>query len=246
VILLVDIGNTRIKWRCLNSKHEKICGGGFLSKLATLEFLKDLLQVYSIKSMYLSNVGQETVLTIFKEYSEKNEIKLNLVESQKSMCGLMFAYQEIERLGVDRCLAMIGAYDKRSVMVVDAGSAITVDYVNVKGEHVGGYILPGYEMSRSALLGKTAKVGVMASLGSDEPGTNTESCVNNGFAMLYKSFLDGCMVFAKKIDVNRFVLTGGDAQKFAPLSSEYIECYENLVLDGLQKYSIYYEQIPGV
>jgi type III pantothenate kinase len=125
--------------------------------------------------------------------------------------------------------------------VIDAGSAITADYLNNEGEHLGGYILPGYEMSRRTLLGKTAKIGVMANLGSIVPGINTESCVNNGFAMLYTSLLDGFIKYAKSMGIDRFVITGGDAFMLKKFSTELVEIHENLVLDGLQKYSLCYE-----
>tara|TARA_R110001592_G_scaffold363316_1_gene683697 strand:- start:726 stop:1451 length:726 start_codon:yes stop_codon:yes gene_type:complete len=240
VILLVDIGNTRTKWRCLNDRYLKIGSGEVQNQCVSDQFLEDTLCSYDIQKIYLSNVGQEDGLKVFKDYSVRCKVKLHLVASQKNMCGLLFAYEKIERLGVDRCLAMIGAYEKSAVLVIDAGSAITADYVNSKGEYFGGYIIPGYEMSRGSLLGKTARIGVMAGLGSIEPGTNTESCVNNGFALMYKSLLEGLIVFAKTVDVNRFIITGGDAPMLRSLITESIECHENLVLDGLQKYSLYY------
>jgi type III pantothenate kinase len=241
VILLVDIGNTRIKWRCLNTKRKEVDKGVVEGGLVTYSFLEDMLRDYSIQAIYLSNVGHEVTLKIFKEYVGENGLNLHLVKSQKTMCGLSFAYENIERLGVDRCLAMIGAYKESGVLVIDAGSAITADYLNNEGEHLGGYILPGYEMSRRTLLGKTAKIGVMANLGSIVPGINTESCVNNGFAMLYTSLLDGFIKYAKSMGIDRFVITGGDAFMLKKFSTELVEIHENLVLDGLQKYSLCYE-----
>lgn len=244
--LLVDVGNTRIKWRCLNSKNIELGEGVVLSKSLVKGCLDELFQEYFLEEIYLSNVGQDAVLDVFKEYSESNSINLNVVYPQKVMCGLTFAYKDVDRLGVDRCLAMIGAFNKAGVMVLDAGSAITVDYVNHKGVHLGGYILPGYEMSRSVLFDETAKVNVMGSLGSLEPGTNTESCVSNGFAVLYKSFLEGCMVVAKNLEINKFIFTGGDAKVFAALSSEFVGCCEGLVLDGLEKYSLQSSRVVEV
>ena len=241
MILLVDIGNTRIKWRCLNAKRVEIGKGVQDSASVTFNNLDYILRDFEIRTIFLSNVGQGISLKIIKEYTAVNRINLHLVESKKTMCGIVFSYENIERLGVDRCLAMIGAYEDSGVLIIDAGSAITADYINKEGEHLGGYILPGYAMSRDALLGKTAKIGVMANLGDIIPGINTESCVNNGFAMLYASMLQGFIKYAKAMGIDRFVVTGGDAFMLKELSAESVELHENLVLDGLQKYSLYCE-----
>jgi type III pantothenate kinase len=240
VILLVDIGNSRIKWRCLNAKRKEVARGGVESGLVVYSFLEDMLRDFEVETIYLSNVGHQAALKVFNEYTDEYGLILHIVESQKTMCGLLFAYENIERLGVDRCLAMIGAYKESGVLVIDAGSAITADYLNKEGEHLGGYILPGYEMSRKILLGKTAKIGVMANLGSIVLGTNTESCVNNGFAMLYTSLLEGFIKYAKALGIDKFVVTGGDAFMLKRLSTDLLEYHENLVLDGLQKYSLCY------
>lgn len=244
--LLVDIGNTRIKWRCVSFSGMSVGSGYLLSDVLTLRSLEEVLSCVSFEKIYLSNVGHDSVVTVFKKYVTKNNLKLSLVESQKSMCGLSFAYDDIGRLGVDRCLAMIGAFDGGGVLVIDAGSAITADFIGDQGEHFGGYILPGYEMSRSVLLGKTAKVGVLADLGGLVPGQNTESCVNNGFTLLYRSLLEGLLDKARGIGISRCVVTGGDARMFKMLGVEDFEYYENLVLDGLQKYASGDDLVSGV
>lgn len=244
--LLVDIGNTRIKWRCVSFTGMNACSGDLLSNVLTLRSLEEALSCVGFEKIYLSNVGHDSVVTVFKDYAEKNNLKLHLLEAQKSMSGLSFAYDNIGRLGVDRCLAMIGAFNGVGVLVIDAGSAITADFIGGQGEHYGGYILPGYEMSRSVLLGKTAKVGVLADLGGVMPGQDTESCVSNGFTLLYSSLLERLLNMAQSMGIGRYVVTGGDAKMFKMLGIENLEYYENLVLDGLQKYSSSDEGMSGV
>ncbi len=246
MILLVDVGNTRIKWRYLNALYIKIDSGEMNNDLVSRSSLIGSFKSYDIQALYLSCVGQRGVLDCIKEYSEWQKIKLNIIEAQKNMCGVTFAYEEIGRLGIDRCLAMIGAFEGSGILVVDAGSAITADYIDDRGRHIGGYIVPGYEMCRTVLLGKTAKIGVMADLGSLEPGANTDACVNNGFAVMYSALLEGFIKSARDFGIARFVVTGGDGVMIASLSAEVIECHENLVLDGLQKYSLQFERESGV
>ena len=244
--ILVDIGNTRIKWRCLNVDGVSTDSGALLSDVVTLKSLKDVFPCGGVETIYLSNVGNDSVVRIFKEYARINDNKLHIVEAQKCMNGLTFAYEDIDRLGVDRCLAMIGAYDGVGVLVVDAGSAITADFIGAQGQHCGGYILPGYNMSKEVLLGKTARVGVLADLGVMVPGRNTEACVNNGFTMLYKSLLEGFVKMAEGLGITRYVVTGGDAMMLNGLGVESFEVYENLVLDGLAKYLVDDKWLSGV
>lgn len=246
MILLVDIGNTRMKWRYVVDDGLCVASGILLNSAITDEYFVKEFSCINIEEMFISNVGHDFVANWFKKYAKTKNIKIHFVQAQKCMNGLSFSYERVERLGVDRCLAMIGAYDGVGVLVIDAGSAITADFISDSGEHYGGYILPGYDMSRCALLGKTAKIGVVASLGDKEPGQNTESCVNNGFTLLYQSLIEGCLNMAKGLGIFRFVVTGGDAEMLKVLGSEKLEHHENLVLDGLQKYSLNFEWVSEV
>ena len=118
------------------------------------------------------------------------------------MNGVHFAYEDISRLGVDRCLAMIGAYHLvgSGVLVIDCGSAITADLVNGSGEHIGGFILPGVRMLESSLLGGTAKVLVEhETVISTEWGVSTEECVEHGRAFLLKSLFASLLIFLRRV-----------------------------------------------
>lgn len=244
--LLVDIGNTRSKWRYVESGDHSIHQGVVLNADVTLSYLSQVFAGFNIKKVFLSSVGHKFIANKFKNYALKNDIFFEIVKTEKKMNDLNFVYEDVQRLGVDRCLAMIGAYDGGGVLVIDAGSAITADLVEAGGRHCGGYILPGYEMSRCALLGKTAEIGVMASQGDRLPGIDTVSCVNNGFAVLYGSMLDGFIKVAKEIGISRYVITGGDAEMLKTLCSVELVLYENLVLDGLERYSRCSSGIAGV
>jgi type III pantothenate kinase len=216
-----------------------------LNELVAEDLLESIFKMFSMRRIYLSNVGKSAILLTFQKYAHKNKFEVRVVGSKKFMHGLTFAYEKSERLGVDRCLAMVGAYTGCGVLVVDAGSAITADYVSASGEHIGGYIFPGYEMSRNALLGKTEKIGVRAELGNDGLGRNTEDCVNNGFALMFGSMFAGLVHTAKELGINEYAITGGDAKMFHALSPREMVFYDNLVLDGLNKYALSTESVEG-
>ena len=88
MILLVDVGNTRVKWRYLSEDYVVLGCGELQVKLISLVSLNNLLQKYAVKQVYLSNVGQESVLSVFKEFTEKNKISLYAVKSNKKMCSI--------------------------------------------------------------------------------------------------------------------------------------------------------------
>ena len=95
--LLVDIGNTRIKWRCISSAGICVDSGDFLSDVLTLSDLGETLPYVGFENIYLSNVGHDSVVAVFKEYVEERNLKLSMVEAQKRMSGLSFAYDNIGR-----------------------------------------------------------------------------------------------------------------------------------------------------
>lgn len=239
MILFVDVGNTRIKWRIASLGGECVESGfNLISGFNRLEAEK-IINRYEVTSLYLANVGGDDTAKIFEKCAVQKNINVFCVNSEKKMLGVSFVYDEVERLGVDRCLAMIGAYNADGVLVIDAGSAITADYINANGEHLGGYIIPGYAMSRGLLLGSTAKVGVFAGVGEDALGRDTESCVNNGFNLMLSSMVDGLLEKAELLGISHCVITGGDAELLSELARQKVEVKENLVLDGLYKYALY-------
>lgn len=233
--LLIDIGNTRTKWRCIDGGVRN-SAGVFNNNVLTEEALVGLIKKYAVNAIVLSSVGKSEVENKFFVVAGILGIECISIKSAKEMVGLRFAYTDVEALGVDRCLAMIGAYNNKGVLVIDAGSAITADYLSACGEHLGGYILPGFNMLMLSLKAGTSKVLVDAELASSDPGNSTKMCVNNGFTLLIQSLLDGLVVKAKELGINEVVITGGDADLFAH-ANPHVECtaISNLVLDGMEK-----------
>lgn len=246
MILLVDVGNTRLKWRCYDPDSAHFVSGTMVNEEVGSQKIQDDLLSLPVDVVYFSSVGRADIYIKIKHELDLEGKEIYCVEVQKEMLGLHFVYERIERLGVDRAMAMLGAFDKKGVLIVDAGSAITADYVSDDGVHLGGFILPGLAMTQSLLYGKTAKVGVKASLGNDKMGVDTESCVNNGFTVLIKSLMQGLQERANELGIYRCVLTGGDAHLFESIGCMGFKVEENLVLDGLFKYALEKESLSGV
>jgi len=150
------------------------------------------------------------------------------------------AYDDISCLGVDRWLAVVAASQEteRPCLVVDSGSAVTVDLL-YQSRHLGGYIAPGYELMRAALYKDTAAVKAAAGLSPDsEPGISTDAGVNAG---LWAS-ISGLVVESRRhlqaysgVGSIEVLVCGGDAEslmKVLPMAARHIP---DLVLDGLSQ-----------
>ena len=160
-------------------------------------------------------------------------------------CGAVrCAYTEFQRLGVDRWLAVLAAHrrDPSPALVVDCGSAVTLDLLGGEGEHLGGYIVPGLGLMRRALYSDTDAVKVEAaytegmSLG---PGCNTQEAVNRGLPLMvlgaiertYDDLVHRCAV--AELQLPRLWFTGGDGALMASLCDRPGEWVEDLVMEGL-------------
>ncbi len=164
------------------------------------------------------------------------------VQVQKTFKGMTTLY-ETSKLGVDRWLAGLAAWSKykKNLIVVDAGTAITVDFINSRGTHLGGLIAPGPNILASALAGGTAHLPVV-SRGEKKMivPTGTEEAIGIGLGTLLFGFMNQVKAECSHIyDADPlWVLTGGAAG----IISDGIEwphvTEQNLVLDGLKIFAI--------
>lgn len=236
--LLIDIGNSRVKWRCTDGL--RCTGQGVLENPELSEALiTEIIYSHSIRKISISNVGKEVIARLFERVAESYGLEFVDMQSQPVMAGIKFAYADVSALGVDRCLAMVAAYRGKGVMVIDAGSAITADYVADDGEHLGGYILPGLKMLQASLKNGTSRIAADFSVGGLGPGRSTKECVENGLTLMLQALMMGLINNADGYGIKEYVITGGDAECLMTLCPDmgFIR-RGNLVLDGLQKFLI--------
>lgn len=158
--LLIDIGNTRLKWTHQNEGRLSP-GDAIVYTLGNLENeLPVIWQDFNTPDdVWISSVAQQSVTEIVARYLKSQwGIKPNYIQSSRAILGVTNSYNEPHKLGSDRWLAMVAAYqyEGRCVMIVDCGSAVTIDAVNDNGEHVGGVIAPGIALSNSVLTRQTS------------------------------------------------------------------------------------------
>lgn len=237
LVYYFDIGNTRGKlWRCragvieehFSAPHDG-SAHGFLAMLpASFRTRPD--------AVLGASVLDELAMTDFSEQCQHLwGMVPEFARSTAECAGVVSAYLEPQRLGVDRWLALIALRERaESICVVDCGTAITLDVLHADGRHLGGYILPGLSMMAAALQQETRRVrfdvtDVAMSLGL---GRSTAEAVRHGalaavVALIEREVADGGL---------SLVLTGGDAATVAAeLACPYV-LEPELLLHGLQRY----------
>lgn len=234
MILLVDAGNTCLKWRLFD---DRIVAAGRLKNDAVATLAEQVSTYGAPMRMAVSCVARPEIIADLNKLADKWGIKLCIAATLPQQCGVTCGYSEHQQMGVDRWLAVIAAFAQyQACVVVDAGSAITVDLVDEHGNHRGGYIVPGFGKMRHSLFQGTSQVKV-TSLGVGEkqllPGISTEQAVSHGLYAMVSGLIDKSLeLLGQESDGVRLVITGGDAALVKSLGFAGT-VVENLVLDGL-------------
>ncbi len=231
-MLLLDVGNTRIKWA-------EVADGVIFNTGAATHAGKpaDALSILGVDEpgqIWIGSVaGPAHDLALTKICLARWQVSPQYARTRPEQLGLRNGYAEPHRLGADRWLAMIAAWTDThaACIVVDAGTALTVDAIGADGQHRGGIIAAGLQTSEKAVLGATrfstrdTPLTVHAGLGLD-----TEACVRQG-AML--SALGAIDRASAQLPGAQRVITGGDARTLLPYLGEGWMSRPCLVLEGL-------------
>jgi len=238
MILEIDAGNTRIKWRMVDGA-QNVHARGDVPSGSYRNLNSNLASVLNqVTAIRFSSVLSKSVESFVLEElcADIDPSRCFVARQQGVLSGVRFCYQDVRRLGVDRCLVMVAgrALSKGAFLVIDCGSALTADYVDGRGQHVGGYIIPGTALMRSALFSGTKKVAhEPLRLKSESPGCSTEECVEHGLQLVFRSAIESIVRQARGIGVETMFLTGGGAQQVASLSDESWDCRPDMVFEGL-------------
>lgn len=222
--LELDVGNTRIKWRVID--HRGIFQSGVDLKEA-LENSPRWLEL--VEQVWVSSVHEEHNPWILEHFPQAR-----FAVSQISQKGLSNSYEDAHKMGVDRWLAMLAAWHSEpnvAHIVVDAGTALTLDLIDEFGRHVGGYICPGFNLMKTELLGSTNKV-----IADDDwimgraPGNSTQQCVDHGIQDMVACWIER----HRDLQPNaKTWVTGGDGERLVTLLNAPVVYEPDLVLNGL-------------
>lgn len=169
MLLLIDIGNTRIKWARLADGRIGEQSAAVHANWTRDDFIQQVLNTGPrAERVFIGNVGGKRMGDLAQAaITHEWRIEPRFVHSPATQAGLRNAYPEPAKLGVDRWLAMLGgrALEPRPLCVVSVGTAMTIDGLDANGQHLGGVIVPGPELMVSSLLKNTSDIAQRAANG---------------------------------------------------------------------------------
>ncbi len=252
MILLLDVGNSFIKWAWLEPSWLKRKQNGLPDLKDANECLHAGEELTSVldevwselpkpAQVWLSNVAGEAVLATLKDWIKQHWGCLVSVASTESRSGSVInAYSEPSQMGVDRWMALLAANasGSGSRAVIDCGTAITVDAISATGQHLGGLILPGLKMMRDSLYSDAEGVAQTEATEAVQGmlfANNTSTAVDVGCHYSVVAFIERVIGDMKKEMGNSLtcLITGGDVDEIVPLLSAKVEQHDLLVLQGL-------------
>ncbi len=230
--LIIDVGNTRVKVAVTEIDTLKEV---FILKKANL-----ISELKKIKSKFLISNSIVSSVASFTE-KEKQEIKtlLNPVFlNSKTKTPFQNNYKTPNTLGVDRVAlasAAVKYYPNKNVLVLDAGTCITYDFITKKGGYLGGAISPGVQMRYKALHTFTANLPLLEPNELKEfVGNDTHSSIHSGVVNGVLNEIEGIIKqYQKKYRDLTVVLTGGDTYFLSKQLKSVIFAHPNFVLEGL-------------
>ena len=229
--IVIDVGNTRAKAGIFSQEklEEKI-------SFDTIAHLQQFLNNQSFQYALISSVGIATAeITSWVKVTEKKWML-----SPSLPLPIQIHYATPETLGVDRIAAVCGAFalfPEKNCLVIDAGSCITYDVLDQKGNYCGGSISPGLEMRLKAMHTFTARLPlVKVNQQVNLIGNSTESCLQSGALFGVLAEIEGIV---EKYNQNyaelKVIMCGGDASLFENQLKPTIFAAPDLVLKGLNR-----------
>lgn len=240
--LLLDLGNTRLKWWALQ-EGQRLAEGAIAWSDPVVEGLAVAWAgLPPAEAVFgASVVDREREALVEKQLRQRGSAAVTWVRSPAEACGVRSAYAEPSRLGVDRFLAMVAAHaeGRSPCVLVGAGTALTLDALRGDGRHLGGLIAPGPLLMQQSLLGATVRVR------PERPGEVTAMADNTADAVASGCW-GACAALVERFVAQvgpalgvepRLLFGGGDAPLLRELVARPGELFADGVLRGLAVWS---------
>jgi type III pantothenate kinase len=245
MMLLVDIGNTRVKW-ALADKSDPL---GNWRASGAVEHVESAGLARQWQGLGIARVIASNVAGRDHEVGLQSlvPVPVEWFVSAPEAAGVRNRYRDPAQLGCDRFAAAIGAralFPSRDLIIANCGTATTVDALTADGVFIGGMILPGWRLMTEALARKTARLPLVSEKEAASASCfadNTDDAIRSGCLAAQA----GAIAFAFAEHAKRYgevhcIVSGGGAGMIAPhLRVPYVEV-ENVVLIGLQAYAAHH------
>lgn len=238
--LVIDVGNTRVKAAVF--KQDTQVNLNIFDVKNLVSEIKKISNVYAVRKAIIANVASISA----KEISslEQNLTLIHLTSTTK--IPFKNLYKTPKTLGKDRIALVSRAVKKfphKNVLIIDAGTCITYDFVNHKSEYLGGAISPGVTMRYKALHHYTSKLPELTQVTPKNfIGNSTEESIHSGVINGVINEIEGLIEQYKKKYLHlTVVLTGGDTIFLSKQLKSSIFAIQNFLLEGLNEILIFNE-----
>lgn len=234
MILAIDAGNTRIKWGLHDGSAWKTLGAIATSGSPTLS--QALRLALPAEKVIASNVAGAKVRADIARCMDAGA-EITFIQSESRQLGVENGYRDPGQLGTDRWAALIAAHhagERGHKLVVNAGTALTIDALTADGYFLGGLIVPGPALMRHSLDRGTAGLRLTDGTLQDFPGS-TPDAITSGAIQAAAGAVERLahLMAARGCPPGRIILSGGAAAEIAGCLPIPTTLYQNLVLDGL-------------
>jgi len=241
-MLLVDVGNSRIKWAMLSGGELGPQSASVCHAWGRDEWLDWARSVGAARRVLVANVaGADLARELGAALRSTGSEEVEFVQSTAAAAGLRNAYRDPQQLGVDRWVALIGAWhlQRGACCVLDIGTAATMDAAAADGQHLGGFIVPGPGLMRESLHAGTSDLAGRWSADIDGSGgslaDNTREAIDRGALLCVAAFADRVVddVTETLGEVPALWATGGGATPVVSFLRHKPRLAPDLVLRGL-------------
>lgn len=257
--LFFDVGNTRLKWAAVEStqnpgaQQKKLWAysGSISSKSLQSPEHRAELADYISKTLpkpaaigFCCVAGQEALTNLQSLFPQWQDLEWKQLKGDSAYAGMRSLYQDPSKLGADRWAALIGAraLSNKNTLIVNAGTATTIDLIGANGVHYGGWILPGLALMQASLANNTAQLELATRSEHHGFGTSTNDAIIGGCDAAQVGAIFYGVQHAKSLNVpvEKIWIDGGNAkilaseiQKTNVPEKLVVEVTEGLVLRGV-------------
>lgn len=233
--LVIDSGNSFVKWGLFNNDHWST------QNSISYDAVSDLETEFSAFSepylIIISHVARERTKNEISKLISRWSTQPIWHHSQSYQCGVSNGYTNPNKLGSDRWAALIAVWniEHKACLVINVGTAVTIDTLSDSGKFLGGIILPGVQLMLNSLYSGTQLV-------SDEPGTyenfpvNTQNAIHSGIIQSLVGAIDRMYsILSTQLNHSSIncIISGGNASLLSSFIKYPTKIIDNLVLEGL-------------
>lgn len=243
--LLIDVGNSRLKWARFSqgqrSPQQALAYGEHTPQAGALQHLQTLIAQETVEKIVLVHVLGSAFTAALEALCAQLVVPLILVQSRAGAYGIEVVYPNPEHFGADRFVGLLAArklLGAQAAIIIDAGTAVTIDAIQADGKHLGGVILPGLKLLSDALIRRTQAVH-MSATPFDHPkvfNDNTLQGMGSGCLLSLVGGLEGiCTRMQEQMsEPAQVLLCGGDTVLLSPWLRLTHQACPDALMEGLQ------------